>query len=336
MSQHLVLAPGMCHHINITEPSHVIETKGLVNKPLIGSVGSDNSKNKSVRRVSSLRLANGRVSYTSVKANEDESKSTPTKKRDDIRDIKINICQQKSLDLTQTDPLVKGESEQNLDSESEYVNDYITPEMNYKDGTACKSPPVVTIKDMTGVTWSGEKDDISLYGTPKEEMLPGLAEAKGESLQNLDSESEYVNDYITPEMNYKDGTACKSPPVVTIKDMTGVTWSGEKDDISLYGTPKEEMLPGLAEAKGESLQNLDSESEYVNDYITPEMNYKDGTACKSPPVVTIKDMTGVTWSGEKDDISLYGTPKEEMLPGLAEAKVPSFMRSQIEALFQPS
>ncbi|CAG2178351.1 unnamed protein product, partial [Oppiella nova] len=47
-------------------------------------------------------------------------------------------------------------------------------------------------------------------------------------------------------------------------------------------------------------------------------------------------MTGVTWSGEKDDISLYGTPKEEMLPGLAEAKVPSFMRSQIEALFQPS
>ncbi|XP_054160495.1 potassium/sodium hyperpolarization-activated cyclic nucleotide-gated channel 2-like [Oppia nitens] len=66
------------------------------------------------------------------------------------------------------------------------------------------------------------------------------------------------------------------------------------------------------------------------------MNYKDGTACKSPPVVLIKDTSGMTWNGDKDDISLYGTPKEEMIPGLSEAKVPSFMRSQIEALFQPS
>ncbi len=77
-------------------------------------------------------------------------------------------------------------------------------------------------------------------------------------------------------------------------------------------------------------------TDYINDYITPEMNYKESTNCKSPPVVTIRDTTGMTWNGEKDDISLYGTPKEEMIPGIAEVKGPSFMRSQIEALFQPS
>lgn len=38
---------------------------------------------------------------------------------------------------------------------------------------------------------------------------------------------------------------------------------------------------------------------------------------------------------ERDDISLYGTPREEMATGFGDGK-PSFMRNQIEALFQPS
>ncbi|CAL1261156.1 unnamed protein product [Larinioides sclopetarius] len=52
----------------------------------------------------------------------------------------------------------------------------------------------------------------------------------------------------------------------------------------------------------------------VNDYITPEINFK---------------------KEEAEGDSLYGTPKEELGPVIGEAKA-SFMRSQLEALFQPS
>ena len=95
-----------------------------------------------------------------------------------------------------------------------------------------------------------------------------------------------------------------------------------------------------------TLQNQNSfVLEYIDDYITPEMNYKESStmaAPRSPPIITTTTFTNgpqtvVDWdSRDKDDnISLYGTPKEEMIPGL-DAKGPSFMRSQIEALFQPS
>ncbi|RWS28124.1 Potassium/sodium hyperpolarization-activated cyclic nucleotide-gated channel 2-like protein, partial [Leptotrombidium deliense] len=61
------------------------------------------------------------------------------------------------------------------------------------------------------------------------------------------------------------------------------------------------------------------------------MNYINSTRCESPPVITVKEAIA-----DKDDISLYGTPKEEIGPGLGEANQKSFMRHQIEALFQPS
>lgn len=90
-----------------------------------------------------------------------------------------------------------------------------------------------------------------------------------------------------------------------------------------------------------------SDDDYIDDYITPEMNYKDGlnssTCRKSPPIIHTHDggSGGGVWDKhnsqqEADNISLYGTPKEEMIPGLGDTKGPSFMRSQIEALFQPS
>lgn len=67
-----------------------------------------------------------------------------------------------------------------------------------------------------------------------------------------------------------------------------------------------------------------------------EMNYmkESGSHPGSPPVITVRESSSATVN-EKDDISLYGTPKEEMAPGFGEAKA-SFMRHQIEALFQPS
>ena len=85
--------------------------------------------------------------------------------------------------------------------------------------------------------------------------------------------------------------------------------------------------------KSRSDQQIESAECYIDDYITPEMNYKDNR--KSPPIHH-NDPNNVSWDKDQDNISLYGTPKEEMMPGLGDAKGPSFMRSQIEALFQPS
>lgn len=80
-------------------------------------------------------------------------------------------------------------------------------------------------------------------------------------------------------------------------------------------------------------QDHDLLTDYIDDYISPEiMNYKE-TVQKSPSIIC-KSFEGI-WDKE-DNISLYGTPKEEMLPSIGDSKGPSFMRSQIEALFQPS
>ncbi|CAL1262796.1 unnamed protein product [Larinioides sclopetarius] len=62
------------------------------------------------------------------------------------------------------------------------------------------------------------------------------------------------------------------------------------------------------------------------------MNFKDG---KPPSSNTKGGSGGGENQGEKDDVSLYGTPKEEIGPGISEAKA-GFMRNQLEALFQPS
>lgn len=74
---------------------------------------------------------------------------------------------------------------------------------------------------------------------------------------------------------------------------------------------------------------------------------KQGTVTKSPPVICVKDSSGK--DVDRDDISLYGTPKEEdydpnmslnqgtfMASEMSKSVGPSFMRNQIEALFQPS
>lgn len=75
-----------------------------------------------------------------------------------------------------------------------------------------------------------------------------------------------------------------------------------------------------------------SGKEIIDDYITPEMNYKETNMPKSPPKITVREINSLN---DRDDISLYGTPREEMAPVFGEVK-PSFMRHQIEALFQPS
>lgn len=80
----------------------------------------------------------------------------------------------------------------------------------------------------------------------------------------------------------------------------------------------------------------DEDTEIVNDWITPEMNYKESTGgYKSPPMVKMGTFDG-------DDISLYGTPRTNSIGnvggvgGVGGDPKASFMRSQIESLFQPS
>lgn len=82
-------------------------------------------------------------------------------------------------------------------------------------------------------------------------------------------------------------------------------------------------------------EDTDQDDKVFNDYIAPEMNYKDAAGCRSPPTITIRDASRNSFTNERDDISMYGTPKDELGPGFGEAKA-SFMRNQIEALFQPS
>ncbi|XP_054724920.1 potassium/sodium hyperpolarization-activated cyclic nucleotide-gated channel 2-like [Uloborus diversus] len=65
----------------------------------------------------------------------------------------------------------------------------------------------------------------------------------------------------------------------------------------------------------------------VNDYITPEINFRKEKV--------LRNALPRDWREEAEGDSLYGTPKEELGPVIGEAKA-SFMRSQLEALFQPS
>ncbi|XP_076317270.1 potassium/sodium hyperpolarization-activated cyclic nucleotide-gated channel 2-like isoform X3 [Tachypleus tridentatus] len=108
------------------------------------------------------------------------------------------------------------------------------------------------------------------------------------------------------------------------------------------GTPSEEEIRSPSRLHKEesikiSVENTDSlttaagddDSALVNDIIMSETNFKDGRSS------TGRGGTNKDGSNEKDDDSLYGTPKEELAPVLAEAKA-SFMRNQLEALFQPS
>ncbi|GAB6019970.1 hypothetical protein CHUAL_001497 [Chamberlinius hualienensis] len=96
-------------------------------------------------RVPSLKLANGRIGYT---PSEEEVRSPRTigRSEDPIKiSIENNTC---------TDSLVTA-----IEDEAQLVNDYITSEM--------------TFRDPTGKVHFGNADDVSLYGTPKEELGPG-------------------------------------------------------------------------------------------------------------------------------------------------------------------
>lgn len=78
------------------------------------------------------------------------------------------------------------------------------------------------------------------------------------------------------------------------------------------------------------------EEEEFNDYISAEMNYKE-TRCRSPPTITIRDASRNSFTAvDRDDVSLYGTPRDENGPGQFGDTKPSFMKCQIELLFQPS
>lgn len=77
---------------------------------------------------------------------------------------------------------------------------------------------------------------------------------------------------------------------------------------------------------------------------------KQAIVTKSPPLICVKDSSGKEIGNSLDNISLYGTPKEEnydpqltfsnqnqnTINSMMDSSKPGFMRNQIEALFQPS
>ena len=112
-----------------------------------GGAGAGNSGGRRTQRLPSLRLANGRVAVTSPLTGSEEEVRSPRSGtlRDDIKiSVETTTC---------TDSLVTA-----VEDETAFVNDYISPEMNYRDGSS-------------KVHFGG--DDVSLYGTPKEELGPG-------------------------------------------------------------------------------------------------------------------------------------------------------------------
>ncbi|KAK5647404.1 hypothetical protein RI129_002296 [Pyrocoelia pectoralis] len=118
--------------------------------------GGDGVERRGTRRVPSLRLANGRVAAAQ---SEEEIRSPPPRRLAKDDSIKISI----ENTNTCTDSLVTA-----LDDETLLIADYLSNDMNYKGSG----------KVHFGV------DDVSLYGTPKEEPGPtplGSAEAGKQS-----------------------------------------------------------------------------------------------------------------------------------------------------------
>ncbi|XP_022258753.1 potassium/sodium hyperpolarization-activated cyclic nucleotide-gated channel 2-like, partial [Limulus polyphemus] len=127
----------------------------------------NNNRPQRAERVPSLRLANGRISYEMT--SEEEIRSPCSLQ--ETESIKINV--------ENTDSLVTAAGD---DDDPPLISDYITSEMNFKDGwpgTSVGGEGTNTTRE--GVT---EKDDTSLYGTPIEELGPALVEAKASFMRN--------------------------------------------------------------------------------------------------------------------------------------------------------
>ena len=141
------------------------------------------------------------------------------------------------------------------------------------------------------------------------------------------------------DQNAKENSKRSSLPSSTSQQQS----SNQATNQALYRKKKHEFSINierpisdlLKQSKTGSLDVNESTEEFVNDFISREMNFKRNSV-KSPPIITVRDASeGDTFFTENDNISLYGTPKEEVGPVFAEAKA-SFMRNQIESLFQAS
>ncbi|CAM1303663.1 Uncharacterised protein r2_g1346 [Pycnogonum litorale] len=170
-----------------------------------------------------------------------------------------------------------------------------------------------------------EKEDADSNSTPKSvrsrnRRLPSLKLANGRPVGYTPSEEEIR----TP----RSVTAVKEDPI----------------KISIEGIYTDSLITAAG-----------SDPIFVNDYITGELNYCRGSldeevgGCKiqlgsdgvgSAEMFSGRDsLTNSVKHGkdatEKDEYSSYGTPKEDILSGNGETK-PSFIRHQLEALFQPT
>lgn len=118
----------------------------------------------------------------------------------------------------------------------------------------------------------------------------------------------------------------------TSRSISGCAATGLRDDpikISIEGT----CTDSLVTAPG------GSDPTFFNDYITNDVMFLEEGQTEGGQYCSGNIDSGGSASKEgcdgKDDTSLYGTPKEEMDPLMDDAK-PSFIRHQLEALFQPT
>ncbi|XP_035232062.1 uncharacterized protein LOC118203871, partial [Stegodyphus dumicola] len=165
---------------------------------------------------------------------------------------------------------------------------------------------------------SDAADGDSVKGRPRSQRLPSLRLANGRISYGTPTEEENPTE-VTNRASSNSNNATGPPgqqggPI------------NRQDSIKISVDNTHTGTDSLVTATDEDL---------VNDYISPEMNFKDSKGSGGPPNAKGGATGGENNKDEKDDVSLYGTPKEEIGPGISEAKA-GFMRNQLEALFQPS
>ncbi|KAM7285732.1 potassium/sodium hyperpolarization-activated cyclic nucleotide-gated channel 2 [Ixodes scapularis] len=224
-----------------------------------------------------------------------------------------------------------------------------------------------------------EGDDVSLYGTPKEELGPGpggLSEAKASFMRNqlealfqpsdnklamklFGSKKALMKERIRqkaaghwiihPCSNFRSSEALDADPpapsvgsplapkggaTVGLRMANGRVSSGTPEDKEAASDAHNVKICIDAGEPGSATPGHQDTAQFFPAGEDPQQ--QQASQQQQPRVPA--GVGDVSKGKEGDDVSLYGTPKEELGPGpggLSEAKA-SFMRNQLEALFQPS
>uniref|UniRef100_T1JIT6 Ion transport N-terminal domain-containing protein n=1 Tax=Strigamia maritima TaxID=126957 RepID=T1JIT6_STRMM len=163
---------------------------------------------------------------------------------------------------------------------------------------------------------SGDSGDMTELTETTANTGPGAGGARGRRTQRVPS-LKLANGRVGPQFSTPSEEEVRSPRSIARSSAgSGIGQTGDESvKISVDNTCTDSLVTAL-----------DEDGQFVSDYITPEMNFKDANS-----KVHFTDAIG-------EEASLYGTPKEELGPGMSSSSEskPSFIRNQLQNLFQPT